>query len=81
MTELPLESKDLPGVEDDVGASVDGAIPKAVAGRLSLYLRELQHLVGRGQATISSGELAEVLSLTGAQVRKDLAHFGHFGHP
>jgi len=25
--------------------------------------------------------LASVLSLTGAQVRKDLAHFGHFGHP
>ena len=81
MTELPIESDDLRHDEDDAGASVDGAIPKAVAGRLSLYLRELQHLVGRGQATISSGELAGVLSLTGAQVRKDLAHFGHFGHP
>ena len=65
----------------DARVSVDGSVPKAVAGRLSLYLRELQHLVAHDQATISSGELATVLSLTGAQVRKDLAHFGHFGHP
>ena len=65
----------------EIEISTDGSIPKAVAGRLSLYLRELQHLVADGRATISSGELAEVLRLTGAQVRKDLAHFGHFGHP
>lgn len=80
MTEFPVEPDNLPDDQDDAQASAD-AIPKAVAGRLSLYLRELQHLVARGVATISSGELAEVLSLTGAQVRKDLAHFGHFGHP
>ena len=61
--------------------SAEGPIPKAVAGRLSLYLRELQHLVAVGRATISSRDLADVLNLTGAQVRKDLAHFGHFGHP
>ena len=81
MTEHSVDSDDLPDDEDDARVPVDGSIPKAVAGRLSLYLRELQHLVGRGHATISSGDLAEVLSLTGAQVRKDLAHFGHFGHP
>lgn len=61
--------------------AANGPVPKAVAGRLSLYLRELQHLEAQGRSTISSGELADMLSLTGAQVRKDLAYFGHFGQP
>ena len=49
--------------------------------RLSLYLRELQHLIADGQETISSSQLGRQLGFTDAQVRKDLAHFGHFGHP
>lgn len=62
-------------------ASSDNAVPKAVVSRLSLYLRELQHLVRDGQATTSSGQLGKVLGFTDAQVRKDLAYFGHFGYP
>jgi redox-sensing transcriptional repressor len=56
-------------------------VPKAVVSRLSLYLRELRHLVGKGQATISSSQLGRLLAITDAQVRKDLAFFGQFGHP
>lgn len=58
-----------------------GPIPKAVVSRLSLYLRELQHLVRTGRDTTSSNQLGQVLGFTDAQVRKDLAYFGHFGYP
>jgi redox-sensing transcriptional repressor len=57
------------------------SVPAAVVNRLSLYLRELQHLIGDGEQTISSSQLGQRLGFTDAQVRKDLAHFGHFGHP
>ncbi|MGH7137135.1 MAG: redox-sensing transcriptional repressor Rex [Pirellulales bacterium] len=59
----------------------DDAVPKAVVNRLSLYLRELEHLVRDGYETTSSNRLGSVLGFTDAQVRKDLAYFGHFGHP
>ena len=57
----------------------DGSIPKAVVNRLSLYLRELEHLVRDGYETTSSNRLGSVLGFTDAQVRKDLAYFGTFG--
>lgn len=57
------------------------AVPKAVVSRLSLYLRELQHLVRDGQQRTSSNQLGRMLGFSDAQVRKDLAYFGHFGHP
>jgi redox-sensing transcriptional repressor len=56
-------------------------IPKAVVSRLSLYLRELQHLLRSGNDTISSTQLGGLLGFSDAQVRKDLAYFGQFGHP
>jgi redox-sensing transcriptional repressor len=56
-------------------------VPAAVVNRLSLYLRELQHLVAEGTQTTSSSQLGERLGFSDAQVRKDLAHFGNFGHP
>ena len=56
-------------------------VPKAVVNRLSLYLRELQHLRRHGKETISSQALGERLGFSDAQVRKDLAYFGHFGQP
>ncbi len=62
-------------------AAADGPVPKAVVSRLSLYLRELQHLVRDGHETTSSSELGERLGFSDAQVRKDLAYFGHFGYP
>ncbi|HEY3391727.1 MAG TPA: redox-sensing transcriptional repressor Rex [Lacipirellulaceae bacterium] len=56
-------------------------VPNVVVSRLSLYLRELQRLVHDGRTTISSSQLGKALGFTDAQVRKDLAYFGHFGHP
>ena len=56
-------------------------VPNAVVNRLSLYLRELQHLIADGNETTSSSQLGHRLDFTDAQVRKDLAHFGNFGHP
>jgi redox-sensing transcriptional repressor len=59
----------------------DASVPAAVVSRLSLYLRELQHLVQEGAQTTNSSQLGERLGFSDAQVRKDLAHFGNFGHP
>ena len=63
------------------GSSETRVVPKVVVNRLSLYLRELQHLLRDGHATISSSQLGRRLGFTDAQVRKDLTYFGHFGHP
>jgi redox-sensing transcriptional repressor len=57
------------------------AIPAPTIRRLSLYLRQLDECATRGVRTISSKQLGEKLNLSDAQVRKDLAHFGPFGHP
>jgi len=57
------------------------SVPEPAVRRLSLYLRELEALLAAGRETISSKQLGEVLGLTDAQVRKDLAYFGQFGHP
>lgn len=59
----------------------DAAVPKAVVSRLSLYLRELQHLLRNGDLTTNSTQLGQLLGFTDAQVRKDLAYFGQFGYP
>lgn len=59
----------------------DSGAPKAVVSRLSLYLRELQHLLRDGHKTTSSTQLGSRLGVTDAQIRKDLAYFGQFGYP
>jgi len=56
-------------------------IPRPTVKRLSLYLRELESQLAQESHTISSKRLGEALALTDAQVRKDLAFFGQFGHP
>lgn len=56
-------------------------VPAPVVHRLSLYLRELEGLAGRGVDKISSRQIARDLHVTAAQVRKDLAYFGQFGRP
>jgi redox-sensing transcriptional repressor len=56
-------------------------IPNPAVRRLSLYLRQLEAFKRSGRSTISSKQLGESLNLTDAQVRKDLAYFGQFGHP
>ena len=59
----------------------DKLAPKAVVGRVSLYLRQLEAFQRQGQTTISSSQLGTALAIKNAQVRKDLAFFGQFGYP
>lgn len=56
-------------------------IPTPTVQRLSLYLRRLEQLEQEGVKKLSSQGLADYLHTTAAQVRKDLAYFGQFGHP
>jgi redox-sensing transcriptional repressor len=78
----------MPG-DEELNNSVDftaqsnrfDTVPAPAVRRLSLYLRELESLLNNGRETISSKELGTSLGHTDAQVRKDLAYFGQFGHP
>ncbi len=56
-------------------------IPTPAVHRLSFYLRQLETFRRGRRHTISSRQLGESLGFTDAQVRKDLAYFGQFGHP
>lgn len=56
-------------------------IPAAVVRRLALYSRVLSDLELNSVEKISSSELADLLGINSAQVRKDLAYFGQFGVP
>ena len=60
--------------------SSNGAAPRAAVGRLSLYLRHLEGFLQSGRETVSSTQIGRELGVTDAQVRKDLAYFGQFGH-
>ncbi|MEK6800150.1 MAG: redox-sensing transcriptional repressor Rex [Planctomycetota bacterium] len=55
-------------------------IPLPAVRRLSLYLRELEAFANAECRTVSSRQLGKALGLSDAQVRKDLAYFGQFGH-
>src|ERR1700733_5681190 len=61
--------------------SGDKPAPKAVVGRVSLYLRQLEAFQRQGETTVSSSQLGAALAINDAQVRKDLAFFGQFGYP
>lgn len=54
-------------------------IPEATIIRLSVYSRYLHQLDRNGVTTVSSGEIADGVNGSSAQVRKDLAYFGEFG--
>ncbi len=56
------------------------SIPLPAVRRLSLYLRQLESFADQNRKMVSSRQLGEVLGLSDAQVRKDLAYFGQFGH-
>lgn len=74
------ESPEGPVIPPPQGLRAD-SVPEPAVRRLSLYLRELENLLAHDRETISSKQLGESLGLTDAQVRKDLAYFGQFGHP
>jgi len=54
-------------------------VPEATVSRLSIYSRFLEKVDRNGITTISSGEIADGVGVSPAQVRKDLAYFGEFG--
>ncbi len=54
-------------------------ISDSTISRLSRYYRTLDELIEKGVHTISSGEIADINSITSAQFRKDLSFFGSFG--
>lgn len=56
-------------------------IPPAVVRRLALYSRALNDLLLQNHEKVSSSDLAQILGINSAQVRKDLAYFGQFGVP
>ena len=54
-------------------------VPSVTVPRLSLYLRKLRELRSRGVDRVSSKDLAEMIDLNAAQIRKDFSYFGEFG--
>ncbi len=54
---------------------------RATVGRLSLYLRQLEGLLGQGTLKVSSSQLGQALGITDVQVRKDITYLGNLGQP
>ena len=54
-------------------------VPSVTVPRLALYLRKLRELRARGVDRVSSKDLAEMIDLNAAQIRKDFSYFGEFG--
>ena len=62
-----------------VRGQTSAEIPDVVVERLPHYLRALRSLRDDSIEVVSSQELGEALSVTPAQIRKDLSYFGRFG--
>lgn len=54
-------------------------VPEATVGRLPGYLRALTDLAEAGRLSVSSEDLAQLLGIRSAQVRKDLSALGSYG--
>ena len=54
-------------------------VPAVTVPRLALYLRKLREMRARGVERVSSKDLAEMIDLNAAQIRKDFSYFGEFG--
>lgn len=64
---------------DTFDGSENRGIPDATVARLPVYLRALTGLRDRGVVTCSSNELAEMVGVNPAKLRKDLSHLGSYG--
>ena len=58
--------------------SHDGRVSRATSQRMSQYLRCIG-AAARAGGTVSSSELSELVGVSAAQVRRDLAALGHLG--
>lgn len=71
------------GVDMDLDDEADELaqlnIPDVVIRRLPIYVRTLQSLLDQEQTSVSSEELARMIDVTAAQIRRDLSYFGKFG--
>lgn len=66
-------------IEPTVVHRIEPNIPDIVIRRLPLYVRTLRWLQTTGTASVSSDQLAELIGVTAAQIRRDLSYFGKFG--
>lgn len=65
---------------DEGGPSAQvGDIPDIVIRRLPIYVRTLKTLCGQQVTSASSEQLADLIGVTAAQIRRDLSYFGKFG--
>lgn len=72
------EMNDVPS--DQPNAGFDGVkLPRPAVGRLSLYFRELHRLADTGRSHVNSKELAELVDVSPAVVRRDLSALGTIG--
>ncbi len=55
------------------------SVPAVTVPRLATYLRKLRELRARGVERVSSKDLAQMIDLNAAQIRKDFSYFGEFG--
>jgi redox-sensing transcriptional repressor len=62
-----------------VSRNFEPDIPDIVIRRLPLYVRTLRELQDTGVTSVSSDQLAELIGVTAAQIRRDLSYFGKFG--
>lgn len=71
------------GVDMDLDDEADELsqlnIPDVVIRRLPIYVRTLHSLLDNDQNSVSSEELARLIDVTAAQIRRDLSYFGKFG--
>ena len=61
-------------------AKTEKRIPLQTVERLSLYRKILEELHRKGVVNVYSHQLAEMVQVSSAQLRRDLASFGSFGN-
>lgn len=64
---------------DPVSRTIEADIPDIVIRRLPLYVRTLHDLQANDITNVSSDQLAALIGVTAAQIRRDLSYFGRFG--
>jgi redox-sensing transcriptional repressor len=66
-------------IDRPVSRNIEPDIPDIVIRRLPLYVRTLRGLQENDIPNVSSDQLAELIGVTAAQIRRDLSYFGKFG--
>ncbi|MGD0219294.1 MAG: redox-sensing transcriptional repressor Rex [Acidimicrobiales bacterium] len=61
------------------GSRANNRVPGPTVARLPLYHRALSVMIERGIRRVSSAELAEVVDVNPATLRRDLSRFGTYG--